>query len=88
MCGMFDGIVPKGPRHLFLGEVCVRHMYHDLPVRFHQAISRLLASRAGDDRGAFKMQKQPNVIAKEFLVAITLKLMCQIPSLSAKGKKG
>ncbi len=34
------------------------------------------------------MQEQPNVSAKEFIVAITLKLMCQIPSLSAKGEKG
>ena len=85
---MFDGIVPEGPRHLFLGEICMRHMYHDLPVRFHQAISRLLASRAGDDKGAFKMQEQPNVSAKEFLVAITSNLTCQIPSLSVKGEKG
>ena len=87
-CGMFDGIVSKGTRHLFLGEVCARHMYHDPPVRFHQVISRLSASWAGDNRGAFKMQKQPNVSAEEFLIAITSKLTCQIPSLSAKGKKG
>jgi hypothetical protein len=85
---MFDGIVPRSPRHLFLGEVCVRHTYHDLPVRFHQAVGRLSASQAGDDRGEFKMQKRLNVIAREILVAITSKLTCQIPNLSAKGKKG
>ncbi len=34
------------------------------------------------------MQEQPNVSAEEFLVAITLKLTCQIPSFSAKGEKG
>ena len=34
------------------------------------------------------MQEQPNVSAEEFLVAITLKLTCQIPSFGTKGKKG
>jgi hypothetical protein len=63
-------------------------MYHDLPVRFNQAISQLLASQAGDDRGTFKMQERPNVSAEEFLIAITSKLTRQIPSFSAKGEKG
>ena len=34
------------------------------------------------------MQERPNVSAEEFLVAITLKLTCQIPSFSTKGEKG
>ena len=84
---MFNGTVPEGARHLFLREISARHMDHDLPVRFYQAISRLAPSGAGYDGGTFKVQERPNVTPETLFVAITPKLTGEIPGLGAKGKK-
>ncbi len=84
---MFNGIVPEGARHLFLREISARHMDHDLPVRFYQAISRLAPSGAGYNGGTFEVQERPNVTPKKLLVAITPKLTGKIPGLGVKGKK-
>ena len=84
---MFNGIVPEGARHLFLREISARHMDHDLPVRFYQAISRLAPSGSGYDGGTLEVQERPHVTSKKLLVTITLKLPGNIPGLCAKGKK-
>ncbi len=83
-CGVFDSIIPKCAGHLFLSEVGASHVDHYLPMRFHKAFHRLSTSW---DRRAFKVKKQANMAAKKFLVAITSKLTCKIPSFGAKGQK-
>ncbi len=46
---VFHGIVPEHLRHLLLGEIRLRHVYHNFPMGFNKAVGGLVASRACHD---------------------------------------
>ena len=86
--GMSYCVIPEGAGHLFFGEVGTRHVHHNFPVGFDEAIRGLATGRAGDDGRGLKMEEGPDMAAKQFLVAVTPKVTGEVAGLRAEGQEG
>ena len=81
---MGDGVEPKTPGHLLLGQVRPGHVDHNLPMGFNKPIRRLAFSWGGDNLRVVVDKVFRDRRAEQFSIAIAVKAASEASSGSPK----
>ena len=81
---MGNGVEPKTPGHLLLGQVRLSHVDHDLPVGFNKPVGRLAFSRGCDNSRVIVDEVFRDRRAEQSSIAIAVKAASEASSRSLK----
>ena len=82
--GVLYGGEPEGARHLFLREICTRHLNHSTPVAFDESVGRLTAGGSRVDGRAVGKEPCCNVLREKLGVAVGAELCGEATGLGTE----